>query len=94
MRALVDSFELREDGPPSQEEMSAGWRFLMRQIEVNQTLTVLYLIVEAGRWQHLKGDDGPVQQAIGKSRSTNIFMFLNSLHSPMQLILILASSQS
>ena len=61
--------ELPEDGSPSQDEKLASWRFL-RQIEVNQTLTVLYLIVEASRWQHSKGEDGIMREAVGLSRST------------------------
>ena len=73
LRALTDSFELRdaelsEDRSPSRDEKIASWRFA-RQIEVNQTLTILYLIVEASRWQHLKGEDGLMREAVGMFRS-------------------------
>lgn len=53
-----------EDGPSSQDEKLASWRFL-RQIEVNQTLTALYLIIEASRWQRSKGEDGSMRKALG-----------------------------
>ena len=74
MWAPTNSFEPRdtevsEDGSPSQDEKIASWRFL-RQIEVNQTLTALYLIIEAGRWQHSKGEDGSLREAVGLFRST------------------------
>ena len=59
---------MSEDGSPSQDEKVASWRFL-RQIEVNQTLTALYLIIEAGRWQRSKGEEGPMREAIGLFRS-------------------------
>ena len=55
---------MSEDDSPSQEEKLASWRFL-KQIEVNQTLTALYLIVEASRWQWSKGEHGPMQEAVG-----------------------------
>ena len=71
--APANSFEPRdaevlEDGSPSQDEKVASWRFL-RQIEVNQTLTALYLIVEAGRWQHVKGEDESMREAVGQFKS-------------------------
>ena len=68
---------MSEDGSPSQDEKIASSRFL-RQIEVNQTLTVLYLIIEAGRWQHSKGEDGSMQEAIGWFRSSSCFCPLTS----------------
>ncbi|CAD6591782.1 MAG: Factor arrest protein 11 [Alectoria sarmentosa] len=55
--------DMSDDGPPSQDDKIASWRFL-RQIEVNQTLTALYLIIEASRWQRSKGEDGSMQEAI------------------------------
>lgn len=55
---------MSEDGSPSRDEKIASWRFL-RQIEVNQTLTALYLIIEASRWQHSKGEDGFMRESIG-----------------------------
>lgn len=55
--------EMSEDGSPSQDEKLASWRFL-RQIEVNQTLTALYLIIETGRWQRSKGNDGSMREAV------------------------------
>lgn len=66
---LIDSFEPRdvemlEDGSLSQDEKIASWRFL-KQIEVNQTLTALYLIVEASRWQRSKGEHGSMREAVG-----------------------------
>lgn len=60
---------MSEDGSPSQDEKLASWRFL-RQIEVNQTLTALYLIIETGRWQRSKGNDGSMREAVGPFRST------------------------
>lgn len=70
----IDSFEPRdaeilEDGSPSQDERLASWRFL-RQIEVNQTLTALYLVIEVSRWQRSKGEDGSMQEAVGVFSST------------------------
>ena len=53
-----------EDGSLSQDEKIASWRFL-KQIEVNQTLTALYLIVEASRWQRSKGEHGSMREAVG-----------------------------
>ena len=38
------------DGTSSQDEKFSSSRYL-KQIEVNQTLTALYLIVESTRWQ-------------------------------------------
>ncbi|KAL9064010.1 MAG: hypothetical protein Q9161_009143 [Pseudevernia consocians] len=55
--------EISEDGSPSQDHRLASWRFL-KQIEVNQTLTALYLIIEASRWQCSKGEDGPMREAV------------------------------
>lgn len=60
---------MSEDGSLPQDEKLASWRFL-RQIEVNQTLTVLYLIIEAGRWQCSKGEDESMREAVGSFRST------------------------
>ena len=59
--------EMSEDNSSSQDEKLASWRFL-RQIEVNQTLTVLYLIIEASRWQRSKGEDGSMREAVGSFR--------------------------
>lgn len=61
--------EMPEDGSSSQDEKLASWRCL-KQIEVNQTLTALYLIVEASRWQSSKGKDGFMVEAVGSFRST------------------------
>lgn len=55
---------MSEDISPSQDEKLASWRFL-KQIEVNQTLTALYLIVETSRWQCAKGEDGSMREAVG-----------------------------
>ena len=59
---------MSEDVSPSQDDKLPSWRFL-RQIEVNQTLTALYLIIEAGRWQRLKGEDGSMWETVGLLRS-------------------------
>lgn len=66
---------MSEDGSPSRDEKIASWRFL-RQIEVNQTLTALYLIIEASRWQHSKGEDGFMRESIGWFKSTMHSHFL------------------
>lgn len=73
MRTRTHSFEPRdveisEDGSPSQDQRLASWRFL-KQIEVNQTLTALYLIIEASRWQRSKGEDGSMREAVGSFQS-------------------------
>ena len=73
MRTRTHSFEPRdveisEDDSPSHEERLASWRFL-KQIEVNQTLTALYFIIEASRWQRSKGEDGPMREAVGSFQS-------------------------
>lgn len=70
---------MSEDSSSSQDEKLASWRFL-RQIEVNQTLTVLYLIIEASRWQCSKGEDGSMQEAVGSFRSTLRSRFSANLH--------------
>lgn len=59
---------MSEDESPSRDEKVASWRFL-RQIEVNQTLTALYLITEASRWQHAKGEDDFMRESIGWSKA-------------------------
>ena len=61
--------ELSEDVSPSRDEKLASWRFL-RQIEVNQTLTTLYFIIEASRWQHSKGEDRSMREAVGSFSPT------------------------
>lgn len=53
------------DGSGSQDEKIASLRFL-KQIEVNQTLTSLYLIVEASRWQRAKQQGLEMQRNIGR----------------------------
>ena len=55
---------MSEDDSPSRDEKIASWRFL-RQIEVNQTLTALYLIIEASRWQRSKGEDEVMRNFVG-----------------------------
>lgn len=46
------------------DENTAVLRFL-NQIEVNQTLTALYLLVEVSRWQLSKQDDISMRETIG-----------------------------
>lgn len=65
---------MSEDDSPSRDEKVASWRFL--QIEVNQTLTALYLIIEASRWQHSKGEDGFMRESIGWFKSSMHSRFL------------------
>ena len=50
------------DGSSSEEEKIASSRFL-KQIEVNQTLTALYVLVEASRWQCSKYEDMKMEEA-------------------------------
>ena len=52
------------DVSSSQDEKISSSRFL-KQIEVNQTLTALYLLVEASRWQHSKQEDAFMREAFG-----------------------------
>ena len=59
---------MSEDDSPSRDEKIASWRFL-RQIEVNQTLTALYLIIEASRWQRSKGQDEKMRDSVGLFKS-------------------------
>lgn len=62
------------DDSPSRDEKIASWRFL-RQIEVNQTLTALYLIIEASRWQRSKGDDEVMRDTVGLFNSAILSHF-------------------
>jgi len=48
----------------AQDEQLSHARFL-KQIEVNQTLTALYLLVEVGRWKRSKGEDMTIRATIG-----------------------------
>ena len=66
---------MSEDDSPSRDEKIASWRFL-RQIEVNQTLTALYLIVEASRWQRSKGEDEVMRDSVGLFNSVLLSHFL------------------
>ncbi len=54
------------NGASSQDQKVTSARFL-KQIEVNQTLTALYLIVEGSRWQCAKGRGAMTLQTIGES---------------------------
>ena len=65
---------MSEDDSPSRDEKIASWRFL-RQIEVNQTLTALYLIIEASRWQRSKGENEVMRNFVGWFRSAMLSHF-------------------
>ena len=66
--------DVSEDDSASRDEKIASWRFL-RQIEVNQTLTALYLIIEASRWQRSKGEDEVMRDSVGLFKSAMLSHF-------------------
>ena len=65
---------MSEDDSPSRDEKIASWRFL-RQIEVNQTLTALYLIIESSRWQRSEGEDKVMRDSVGSFNSAMLSDF-------------------
>ena len=65
---------MSEDDSPSRDEKIASWRIL-RQIEVNQTLTALYLIIESSRWQRSEGEDKVMRDSVGLFKSTMLSDF-------------------
>ena len=59
-----DSIPLSDDQVMNDDD-STSLKFLM-QLEINQALTVLYVLVEAARWQDNQDKAPQIRQAFGK----------------------------
>ena len=59
--------EMLNDTSVMKDEEVASMRFL-KQVEINQTLTVFYCIIEVGRWQITEKNEPSIRQAISKNR--------------------------